>query len=476
MKPFLPFALLGSVGVAGALVGTGGMSSSTSTPATPPTPPTTATTDLGAVRVEASLERTHLPANTSGETFARVALIGRAAQEKKSGRAPVSLTLVIDRSGSMGSEQKMDAAEDAACRALQELQAGDRYAVVSFDNGADVLVDDAFVKGGAADTVQSACFAIKNMSARGGTDMRSGLGVGGDRALAIAGEGRVNRLLLLSDGQPDTADGLAARAAELARRGITTTTIGLGTDYNEDLMASIADQGMGNSYFVESRTERGGGTQQLAKIFETELKSMAEVVAQNTSITLTPQQGLEIVNVIGFASDKSNGATIIPVGDIYAGRTIDVLVKVRHPVSTAGLKELLGVDVSFNEPAAKSTTTHLAVNATFTLDAAAVTASTVPSVAVKALEWNSSQALLLANDAFNNGDFDKANTILNEQKAAVTATQGRFKGAKLDGLLSEMDSYQASSNAGGMGTRAEMNKKAKAVARDVSRATGTYVK
>lgn len=472
MKPLLPFALLGSVGVAGALVGTGGMSPSTPTP-TPPA--TTTTTDLGAVRVEASLERTHLPANTSGETFARVALIGRAAQEKSKSRAPVSLTLVIDRSGSMGSEQKMDAAEDAACRALQELQSGDRFSVVSFDNGADVLVDDAFVKAG-GDGVQSACFAIKNMSARGGTDMRSGLGVGGDRALAIAGDGRVNRLLLLSDGQPDTADGLAARAAELARRGVTTTTIGLGTDYNEDLMASIADQGMGNSYFVESRTERGGGTQQLTKIFETELKSMAEVVAQNTSITLTPQQGLEIVNVIGFASDKSNGATIIPVGDIYAGRTIDVLVKVRHPVSAAGVKELLGVDVSFNEPAAKSTTTHLAVNATFTLDAAAVTASTVPSVAVKALEWNSSQALLLANDAYNRGDFDKANTILNEQKAAVTATQGRFKGAKLDSLFSEMDSYQASSNAGGMGTRAEMNKKAKSVARDVSRATGTYVK
>ncbi len=319
MKPFLPFALLGSVGVAGVVVGTGAVDTH-KTPAA-----SSLTRELGPVKVEASLERTHLIANSAGETFARVALTGIATTSQKTARVPVSLTLVIDRSGSMGSEQKMEAAEDAACKALQELSAGDRYSAVSFDNGAEVLIDNAVV---GAEGTGNSCRTIGDLFARGSTDMSSGLRVGGEQAQKMFAAGRVNRVLLLSDGQPDTEAGLAEQTKALAKVGITTTTIGLGTDYNEDLMAKVADAGLGNSWFVESRKEMGGGAAQLAKIFQTELKSMAEVVAKNASITLTPKNGLEIVDVTGFTFDRSGAKFVIPVGDIYRvqGDRVEVAV------------------------------------------------------------------------------------------------------------------------------------------------------
>lgn len=469
MKPFLPFALLGSVGVAGVVVGSGAIDSHLPTKAA-----SSLTKDLGPVKVEASLERTHLIANANGETFARVALTGIASDAKKNARVPVSLTLVIDRSGSMGSEQKMDAAEDAACKALQELQQGDRFSAVSFDNGAEVLLDNVLVGN---EGTAAACRTIKELSARGSTDMTSGLNVGGSEAQKMFAPGRVNRMLLLSDGQPDSEAGLADQTKALAKLGITTTTIGLGTDYNEDLMARIADSGLGNSWFVESRTEMGGGAAQLAKIFQTELQSMAEVVARNASVTLSPKNGLEIVDVTGFTFDKSGAKFVIPVGDIYGGRTTDVLVKVRHTAQQEGVQDLLDVDVGFNAAADNTAfSTVLAVNATFTKDTAVVATSTVADVAVKAAEWQTSTAMLQANEAYNRGDFDGGDKILNAQKLMVQEKAKELKTDKLSNLLSEVDSYQVDNKAGGMGTRANMNKKAKQMARDVSRASGSYKK
>ncbi len=468
MKPLIPFAFLGSVGVAGVVVGTGPLADHG-----PKTVAASHSRAVGPVTVEASLARTHLSAQQAGDTFARVALTGVASLQKQE-RVPVSLTLVIDRSGSMGSERKMETAEDAGCKALQELTPADRFSVVSFDNGAEVLVSGAV---GNAESIANGCRRIEQLSARGSTDMHSGLDTGGSEAQRIAGQSRVNRILLLSDGQPDSEAGLAEQTKALAKLGITTTTIGLGTDYNEDLMARIADQGMGNSWFVESRTEQGGGSAQLAKIFQTELKSMAEVVAKNAAITLTPKNGLEIVDVTGFTFDKSGNRWIIPVGDVYGGRTTDVLVKVRHAAQQEGVLDLLDVDVAFVGAAdSQNFTTTLAVNATFTKDQVQVAASTVADVAVKATEWETSTAMLHANEAYNRGDFASGDQILVEQKQKVKEASKAFKNDKLGSLAAEVDAYQADNALGGMGTRASMNKKAKAMARDVGRSTGSYEK
>lgn len=109
LKSLLPFALLGTAGVVGVVAGT---APGTTTPTSDPTP-TIATTTDGPVRIEAAFEHGVLPAGAPGETFLRVALTG-VEQPRQMQRVSVGLTLVIDRSGSMGSERKMETANDAA--------------------------------------------------------------------------------------------------------------------------------------------------------------------------------------------------------------------------------------------------------------------------------------------------------------------------------------------------------------------------
>lgn len=471
MKPIIPFLILGSIGTVGVVSGVRGTGGGTATPAVP-TPPVTVTT-TGPVTVKASFERTTLPANQEGDTFVRVAITGLAQQkDATTQRLPVSLTLVIDRSGSMGSEHKMETAEDAACKAVQALSPGDRFAVVSFDNGAELLATGDV----SSATVQRACAAIIDLDARGSTDMAAGLDVGAQASRSIAGSGRVNRLLLLSDGRPDSEAGLADRTAALARAGVVTTTIGLGTDYNEDLMASIADRGLGNTWFVESQPGKQGGTT-LASIFQTELSSMADVVAKSTVLRLTELDGLQVADVIGFPHDRSGHDIIVPIGDIYAGHTTDLLVRVRHPAAH-GEHHLLDVAVSgtatrsLRDPAVAGNEafgTVVALNADFSADSAVVAAALVPEVAEEAEEWRTTQALLVANEAYNRGDFGGGDAILNEQKAKVQVQAKALGSSKLEALFSDVDSYQQQNQLGGMSTRASMNKVAKEKARDYQR-------
>ena len=485
MKPIIPFLILGSIGAVGVVSDVRGTGGGTATPVVPP--PTVTVTTTGPVTVKASFERTTLPANQEGDTFVRVAITGLAQQkDATTQRLPVSLTLVIDRSGSMGSEHKMETAKDAACKAVLALSPGDRFAVVSFDNGAELLGTGDVVPGPSLEvahahpslmtSVHGACLAISGLDARGSTDMAAGLDVGAQAARTIAGSGRVNRLLLLSDGRPDSEAGLAERTAALARAGVVTTTIGLGTDYNEDLMASIADRGLGNTWFVESQPEKRGGTT-LASIFQTELSSMADVVAKGTVLRLTEQDGLQVAEVIGFPHDRSGHAVIVPIGDIYAGHTTDLLVRVRHPAAR-GEHHLL--DVAVSGTATRSTRdpgaagddafgTVVALNADFSADSAVVAAALVPEVAEEAEEWRTTQALLVANEAYNRGDFGGGDAILNEQKAKVQVQAKALGSSKLEALFSDVDSYQQQNHLGGLSTRASMNKVAKEKARDYQR-------
>ena len=95
----------------------------------------------------------------------------------------------------------------------------------------------------------------------------------------------VNRAILLTDGQAnhgitDPAV-LVKHAAELAEEGITTTTLGFGEDFNEDLLTALADAGRGNAYHVET-------ADQAPTIFAWELEGLLAIAAQNLRVTFTP--------------------------------------------------------------------------------------------------------------------------------------------------------------------------------------------
>lgn len=461
MKAVVPYLLLGLIGSVGAAFGTGMVKGGGG--AAPPVgaaPPPAPTTTSGAVKVHASLDRTALPA-AGGEVFARIALEGVMPTGPKSERVPVSLTLVIDRSGSMGSGNKMEDAKTAAIRAIQSLAPGDRVAVVSFDDGA-VLHGSATLprdptmstRSGEEATVQHLVDAIAGLTARSGTDMVAGLERGLEGALQIKDAQRVNRLLLLSDGRPNTETGLTDLVKKLLASGVQTTTLGLGADYNEDLMAQLADAGLGHYFFVEK-------PEQLAGIFTQELESLATVVAREAVIELAPAPGASIAEVIGFRFDRSGDRVIIPAGDVYGGRTTDVLVRLRAPAGT-GSRDVVTATVAFHDVKEQQRAEERRVLAAlFTADGAQVEASAVPAVQAKAEKWRAAQAYVAANDAYNRGDVAGGDKILLGSRARLEEKAAALNDTSLQEEAVQQEAYQKLNQAGGASWRGIGSKEAK---------------
>lgn len=412
------------------------------------------------VRVTAELERSKLLAEKGGETFARIVLEGAPAP-RRTDRLPVSLTLILDTSGSMQGE-KIVQARAAAIAALDELQRGDKVSVVVFSDGAQALLPQAVV---GEDDLTRVKRALARLQADGGTDMIAGLDVGGARARAIYGSSRTNRILLLSDGRPNVAEGLEERVAALAKENIATTTLGIGRDYDEDLMSKLADAGLGSYHFVER-------PEQMAGIFATELRSLSAVVAKEAVVSIALADGVEVVEVYGYAVSRGRKTVAIPVGDVFGGRRADILAKVRFPSARAGSSELLSVKVTYHDALAGQARRHqLPLLATFTTDEAAVAASVTPGVVEKAEQVRTAEAMKAAADAYAAGERERAAAIVAERKQSLSsyaASVGAAAAPAAARLSAELDDLRAEASAPSADAEV-MKKKAKAKARAYAR-------
>ncbi len=223
--------------------------------------------------------RKDVVASNSGESL-DVLLRLRAPMQEIEGntRAQLAVSLVIDRSGSMNGG-KLDEAKRCALDLLSRLKDDDWVSVVIYDDQVEVLLETMSVR--IAKTLLP--IRLDGIDPDGMTNLHGGWLKGAETLAPRAGNGVVSRVILLSDGQANR--GLLEREAiyeqvrELASAGVTTSTVGIGFDFNEELMTAIATAGQGNSWY-------GQRAEDLAESFDAELGFLTHLVWHDVRIHL----------------------------------------------------------------------------------------------------------------------------------------------------------------------------------------------
>jgi Ca-activated chloride channel family protein len=278
------------------------------------------------VRCSAQLDKPVLPAGPAQRAVIKVSLTAPTLPLPKE-RPAVNLALVMDRSGSM-SGSKIENAREAAIEALRRLNGRDLFSLVVYDHQVETLVSAAPVRHTEAIEAR-----IRGIRPGGNTALFGAVSQGAAEVRKHGDGAFVNRVVLLSDGLanvgPSRADDLARLGAALLKEGISVTTIGVGTDFNEDLMTQLAERSDGNHYFVESSRD-------LPRIFAAELGDVLSVVAQQVVIQVECPAGVRPLRIIGREGRIRGRHVEIRMNQLYGGQEKYALVEVEVPASRAG--------------------------------------------------------------------------------------------------------------------------------------------
>lgn len=404
--------------------------------------PPTSQARAATVEVGAELGHAVIDRSSRERVYLRLSLKTRAAGTRER-RAPINVALVVDRSGSMQGE-RLEAAKKGAHAALDRLGADDIIALVAYNH--DVRVLKAAGRFGSGREALDR--AIDELDASGTTALYAGVKEGGVQVRSFRSDVKVNRVVLLSDGLANVGPSTPAELAELGRKlaaeGISVSTIGLGLEYNEDLMQRLAAASDGNHVFVERPSD-------LAEIFDREFGDALSISARDITITIECKAGFKPTRVLGRDAEISGSRVTVKLAQLQEANERYVVVELEPgaPAGGAGESEVAEIDVGYLDlDSGQRAAAKAAASARFTDDATAAEASVnkgvMSQVTAQIATENSEKAVEL-RDA---GDVKAARKVLEDNAAYLNRQKNALGGgaaAAPAASISALDKLEAKS-------------------------------
>src|SRR5215472_11293371 len=305
---------------------------------------------------------------SSAENFVLYVLLEAVARGGGGGgggsRLPLNLGVVIDRSGSMYDERRLEFVVEAVKFLADNLNDQDKISIVAFADKAKVIITPEAARDKAAIKRD-----IDLLEIGGGTQMALGMRAAIDEVKKNLSPDRLNRVLVLTDGQTyeETA---CIDLVEKNRGEISFSTMGVGVEFNEKLLQRLAQDSNGKYHFIGDPAEIPG-------IFEVELEGLRAVTVRNGRIEVTLSQGVQVreafraspeIYVLGTPLVGDDRKIGYEIGDLQAGVPGSVLLTLVLPPRKPGQVRILQSNFHYEVPGGGESTVSCDLTVDYTLD------------------------------------------------------------------------------------------------------------
>lgn len=262
---------------------------------------------------------------------------------------PLNFSFVLDRSGSMGDERKIEQLRDAVKHAIDLLDDDDIVSIVAFEDDAQVLVSSTTAR-----DKNNLKRQVDKLNAGGGTHMEKGMREGLREVRKNLGPGRANQLVILTDGQTENEGQCRREGDNAGQEGIKIIALGLGNDWNETLLEDVAQRAGGNADLISQPHE-------IADKFQRVVQEMQGNIVQNALLTLRLAQGVtprKVWRVAPLISDLglqplSDRDVQVSLGELVKDQGQGLMVEVLLPPRAEGRYRIAQADVSYDVPPAQ---------------------------------------------------------------------------------------------------------------------------
>jgi Ca-activated chloride channel family protein len=277
-------------------------------------------------------------------------------------RLPLNLALVLDHSGSMRGP-KLQGVKDAVKLVIDHMTPSDIVSIVIFDDNVKVVAPAQPVRD--RELLKAAVDGIRD---GGGTSMSLGMNVGITELRKHATPQSVNRMILLTDGATyGDADRCRRIADDAGASGIGIHPLGIGADWEEDLLDNIGQRSSGMPAEFIQRPEDA------LTIFQQQLQSAEAVAVRAAHLTVrlpagvTPKRAVRVLPLIAALDETtlSEHAFSIPLGDLERDTPQGVVIEVMVEPKPAGVFRIAQAELAYELPDGSRATTRADATLTF---------------------------------------------------------------------------------------------------------------
>ncbi len=360
-------------------------------------------------------------------------------------RPPLHVAIVLDRSGSMAGTP-LDEAKRCARTMIDSLAPDDQAAIYAFDDEITCIapLQPATGKMGLA-------AALASIDSGGMTNLHGGWQAGaGDLADHVTA-GAISRVILLSDGAANKGEtdleAIATQCKAFARKGVGTSTYGLGDHFNEALMIAMASAGLGSAYYGQTAAD-------LAEPFATEFALLTHLSARGLVLKVHAPEGV-VVKLRNDYQPVEGEPNAWRLPDLAFASEAWALFEVTVPADQSGEAAVdpkhLPIVVSVQAASIDSTPLFVmaSVPPLAVLDRAEWE-RLLPDrlVAQRALELDAADALLEVRRCIEAGDWEKATALVAAAKAKFASHEwASVIMATMERLVTQRDSRKGSKEA-----------------------------